>query len=117
MDGIRKMNNAIRLLKDYVDKDININQLEILLHLAENDPEPVSYSTLSKLMDKSTVSISMHINILNEYYMKTQTAGELDDIDHRLVKAFPSLSDSEEYVAFLTDRGTRVVWMLNELIK
>ena len=117
MDGIRKMNNAIRLLKDYVDKDININQLEILLHLAENEPEPVSYSTLSKLMDNPKKNISMNINILGEYYIKDQTNGELIDTGLGLVKAFPSPSDSGDYVAFLTDRGTKIVWMLNELIK
>ena len=117
MDGIRKMSKAIRLLKDYVDKDININQIEILLHLAENEPEPVSYSALSKLMGKSTVSISLYINMLNEYYNKAPIAGELDDTDHGLVKASLSPYDSEEYVVFLTDRGTKVVWMLNELIR
>jgi len=117
MQGIQKMNKAIRILKDYVNKDINIDQVEILLHLANNEPEPVSYSTLSKLMDNSTVSISMNINILSKYCIKNSTDKEWIDTSLGLVKAFKSRNDSEDYIAFLTDRGTRVVWMLNELIR
>ena len=117
MDGIRKINKAIRLLKDYVNKDINIDQIEILLHLADNEPEPVSYSTLSKLTGNSTASISMNINILNKYYIKAPTDGEMIDTGLGLAKAFPSPYDSEEYFAFLTDTGIKVVWMLNELIR
>ena len=116
MQGIQKMNRAIRILKDYVYKDINIDQVEILLHLANNEPEPVSYSTLSKLMDNSTLSISMNINILSKYCMKDSSDEEWVDTSLGLVKAFKSRNDSEDYIAFLTDRGTRVVWMLNELI-
>jgi hypothetical protein len=117
MEGIKKMNKAIRILKDYVKKDINIDQIEILLHLADNEPEPVSYSILSKLMDNSTENISMNIKILGEYYVKDPDNGELIDAGLGLVKAFPSPRGSEEYVAFLTAKGTKVVWMLNELIK
>ena len=116
MHGIQKMNRAIRILKDYVHKDINIDQVEILLHLANNEPEPVSYSTLSKLMDNSTFSVSMNINILSKYCIKTLTDGESIDTSLGLVKAFKSPNDSEDYVAFLTDRGIKVAWMLNELI-
>ncbi|MBW2406862.1 MAG: hypothetical protein JRF17_05800 [Deltaproteobacteria bacterium] len=117
MQGIQKMNKAIRILKDYVHKDINIDQVEILLHLANNEPEPISYSTLSKLMDNSTVSISMNINILSKYCIKNSTDGEWIDTSIGLVKAFKSPIDSEDYIAFLTDRGTKVVWILNELIR
>jgi len=117
MEGIKKMNKAIRILKDYVKKDINVDQIEILLHLADNEPEPVSYSTLSKLMDNSTANISMNMNILGEYYIKDPTGGHMIDTGLGLVKAFPSPNDSEEYVAFLTAKGTKVVWMLNELIR
>jgi hypothetical protein len=117
MKGIKKMNKAIRILRDYVNKDINIDQIEILLHLADNEPEPVSYSTLGKLMNNSIASISINIKILGECYIKDPTNGELIDTGLGLVKAFPSPSDSGDYVAFLTDRGTKIVWMLNELIK
>jgi DNA-binding MarR family transcriptional regulator len=117
MEGIKKMNKAIRILKDYVKKDININQIEILLHLADNEPEPVSYSTLSKLMDNTTESISMNIKILSEHHIKDPIDKELIDTRLGLVKASPSKYDSGEYVAFLTDEGTKVVWMLNELLK
>lgn len=117
MEGIKKMNKAIRILKDHVKKDINLDQIEILLHLANNEYEPVSYSALSKLMDNSIASISININILGEYYIKDPSNGEWVDTGLGLVKAFPSPNDSEEYVAFLTDKGTKVVWMLNELIK
>ena len=117
MQGIQKMNKAIRILKDYVHKDINIDQVEILLHLANNEPEPISYSTLSKLMDNSTLSVSMNINILSKYCMKDSTNDKWIDTSLGLVKTFQSPNDSEDYVAFLTDRGTRVVWMLNELIR
>ena len=47
MEGIKKMNKAIKILKNHVKKDINVDQIEILLHLADNEPDPVSYSTLS----------------------------------------------------------------------
>ena len=117
MEGIKKMNKAIRILRDYVNKDINIDQIEILLHLANNEPEPVSYSTLSKLMDNSTVNISMNINILSKYCIKNLTDKELIDTSLGLVKAFKSRNDSDDYIAFLTERGTRVVWMLNELVR
>ncbi|MGA8181076.1 MAG: hypothetical protein WB792_13525 [Desulfobacterales bacterium] len=117
MEGIKKMNKAIRILKDYVKEDVNIDQIEILLHLADNEPEPVSYSTLSQLMDNSTENISMNIKILGEYYVKNPDNGELIDTGLGLVKAFPSPNVFEEYVAFLTAKGTKVVWMLNELIK
>ena len=117
MQGIQKMNKAIRILKDYVHKDINIDQVEILLHLANNEPEPVSYSTLSKLMDNSTLSVSMNINILSKYCIKNKTDEEWIDTSLGLVKVFKSPNDSEDFVAFLTDRGTRVVWMLNELVR
>ena len=59
----------------------------------------------------------MNINILSKYYIKNSTDEELINTDLGLVKAFSSPHDSEEYVAFLTDRGTKVVWMLNELIR
>lgn len=117
MEGIKKMNKAIRILKDYVKKDINIIQLEILLHLADNEPEPVSYSILSQLMDNSMESISTNIKILGEYYVKDPNNGELVDTGLGLVKAFPSSYDVEECVVFLTAKGTKVVWMLNELIR
>lgn len=117
MEGIKKMNKAIRILKDYVKKDINIDQIEILLNLADNEPEPVTYSILSELMDSSTESISMNIKILGEYYIKDPINGELIDTGLGLIKAFPSADDSEEHVAFLTAKGTKVVWMLNELIR
>lgn len=117
MEGIRKMNKAIRILKDYVKKDINIDQIEILLHLADKEPEPVSYSILSKLIDNSMESISMNIRILGEYYIKDPDNGELVDTGLGLVKALPSLNSSGEYAAFLTAKGTKVVWMLNELIR
>ncbi len=117
MEGIKKMNKAVRILKEYVKKDVNIDQIEILLHLADNEPEPVSYSILSKLLDNSTESISMNIKILGEYYVKDPDNGELIDTGLGLVKTFPSPYGTEEYVAFLTAKGTKVVWMLNELIK
>jgi hypothetical protein len=117
MEGIRRMNKAIKILKEHVKKDINVDQIEILLLLADNEPDPVSYTTLSKLMNNPTESISMNINILGEYYIKDPSNGKLVDTGLGMVKAFPSPHDSDENVAFLTDRGTRVVWMLNELIK
>ena len=117
MEGIKKMNKAIRILKDYVKKDINIDQIEILLHLADSEPEPVSYSSLSQLTDNSTEIISMNIRILGEYYIKDRNNGELVDAGLGLVKAFPSPYGADEHVAFLTAKGTKIVWMLNELIK
>jgi DNA-binding MarR family transcriptional regulator len=117
MEGIKKMNKAIKILKDHVKKDINIDQIEILLHLADNEPDPISYSTLSRLMDNSTANISMNINILGEYFIKDQTNGDLIDTGLGLVKAFPSPHDSNENVVFLTAKGTKIVWMLNELIR
>ena len=116
MKGIKKMNQAIKILKDHVKKDINIDQIEILLHLARNEPDPVSYSTLSRLMEDSIANISMNISILGEYYFKDPADGELIDAGLGLIKAFPSPHDSEDYVAFLTNRGTKLVWILNELI-
>ena len=117
MEGIKKMNKAIKILKDHVKKDINIDQIEILLHLADNEPDPISYSTLSRLMDNSTANISLNINILGEYFIKDQTNGDLIDTGLGLVKAFPSPHDSNENVVFLTAKGTKIVWMLNELIR
>jgi DNA-binding MarR family transcriptional regulator len=117
MEGIKKMNKAIKILKDHVKKDINIDQIEILLHLADNEPDPISYSTLSRLMDNSTANISMNINILGEYFIKDQTNGDFIDTGLGLVKAFPSPHDSNENVVFLTAKGTKIVWMLNELIR
>ena len=117
MEGIKKMNKAIKILKNHVKKDINVDQIEILLHLADNEPDPVSYSTLSELMDNPKESISMNINILGEYYIKDPSNGELIDTGLGMVKAFPSPHDSYENVAFLTAKGTKVVWMLNELIR
>ena len=117
MEGIKKMNKAIKILKDHVKKDINIDQIEILLHLADNEPDPISYSTLSRLMDNSTANISMNINILGEYFIRDQTNGDLIDTGLGLVKAFPSPHDSNENVVFLTAKGTKIVWMLNELIR
>jgi hypothetical protein len=117
MEGIKKMNKVIKILKFHVKKDINVDQIEILLHLADNEPDPVSYSTLSKLMDKTKESISMNINILGEYYIKDPANGELLDTGLGMVKAFPSPHDSNENVAFLTAKGTKVVWMLNELMR
>ena len=116
MKGIKKINQAIKILKDHVKKDINIDQIEILLHLARNEPDPVSYSTLSRLMESSIANISININILGEYYFKDPADGELIDAGLGLIKAFPSPHDSEDYVAFLTDRGTKLVWILNELV-
>ena len=117
MEGIHKMNKAIKILKEHVKKDINVDQIEILLHLADNEPDPISYSTLSRLMDNSTANISMNINILGEYFIKDQTNGDLIDTGPGLVKAFPSPHDSNENVVFLTAKGTKIVWMLNELIR
>ena len=117
MEGIKKLNKAFRILKDYVKKDINVDQIEILLHLADNEPEPLSYSILSKLMNNSLENISMNIKILGECYIKDQSNGKSINIGLGLVKAFPSPYGSEEYVAFLTAKGTKVMWMLNELIK
>ena len=117
MEGIKKMNKAIKILKEHVKKDINIDQIEILLHLADNEPDPISYSTLSRLMDNSTANISMNIKILGEYFIKDQTNGDLIDTGLGLVKAFPSPHDSNENVVFLTAKGTKIVWMLNELIR
>ena len=117
MEGIKKMNKAIKILKDHVKKDINVDQIEILLHLADNEPDPISYSTLSRLMDNSTANISMNINILGEYFIKDQTNGDFIDTGLGLVKAFPSPHDSNENVVFLTAKGTKIVWMLNELIR
>ena len=117
MEGIKKMNKAIKILKEHVKKDINIDQIEILLHLADNEPDPISYSTLSRLMDNSTANISMNINILGEYFIRDQTNGDLIDTGLGLVKAFPSPYDSNENVVFLTAKGTKIVWMLNELIR
>ena len=117
MEGIKKMNKAIKILKEHVKKDINIDQIEILLHLADNEPDPISYSTLSRLMDNSTANISMNINILGEYFIRDQTNGDLIDTGLGLVKAFPSPLDSNENVVFLTAKGTKIVWMLNELIR
>jgi hypothetical protein len=117
MEGIRKMKKAIRILKDYVKKDINIEQIEILLHLADNEPEPVSYSILSRLMDNSTESISMNIKLLGEYLIKDPDNGELVDTGLGLVKAFPSPFGSGEHTAFLTSKGAKIAWMLNELIR
>ncbi|MGW8325073.1 MAG: hypothetical protein ACWGNI_05150 [Desulfobacterales bacterium] len=117
MEGIKKMNKAIKILKEHVKKDINVDQIEILLHLADNEPDPISYSTLSRLMDNSTANISMNINILGEYFIKDQTNGDLIDTGLGLVKAFPSPHDSNENVVFLTAKGTKIVWMLNELIR
>jgi hypothetical protein len=117
MEGIRKMNKAIRILKDYVKKDINVDQIEILLHLADNEPEPVSYSILSQLMNNSPENISMNIKILGEYYIKDPNNGESINTGLGLVKAFQSPYGSEEHVVFLTPKGTKVMWMLNELIK
>jgi DNA-binding MarR family transcriptional regulator len=117
MEGIKKMNKAIKILKEHVKKDINVDQIEILLHLADNEPDPISYSTLSRLMDNSTANISMNINILGEYFIKDQTNGDFIDTGLGLVKAFPSPHDSNENVVFLTAKGTKIVWMLNELIR
>jgi DNA-binding MarR family transcriptional regulator len=117
MEGIKKMNKAFKILKEHVKKDINVDQIEILLYLADNEPDPVSYSTLSKLMDNPKENISMNINILGEYYIKDQTNGELIDTGLGLVKVFPSPHDSNENVVFLTAKGTKIVWMLNELIR
>ena len=117
MEGIRKMNKAIKILKEHVNKDLNVDQIEILLHLADNEPDPISYSTLSRLMDNSTANISLNINILGEYFIKDQTNGDLIDTGLGLVKAFPSPHDSNENVVFLTAKGTKIVWMLNELIR
>ena len=117
MEGIKKMNKAFKILKKHVKKDINVDQIEILLHLADNEPDPVSYSTLSELMDNPKESISMNINILGEYCIKDPSNGELIDAGLGMVKAFPSPHDSDENVAFLTAKGTKVVWMLNELIR
>ena len=117
MEGIKKMNKAIKILKEHVKKDINVDQIEILLHLADNEPDPISYSTLSRLMDNSTANISMNINILGEYFIKDQTNGDLIDTGLGLVMAFPSPHDSNENVVFLTAKGTKIVWMLNELIR
>jgi len=117
MEGIKKMNKAIKILKEHVKKDINVDQIEILLHLADNEPDPVSYSTLSKLMDYPRESISMNMNILGEYYIKDPSNGDLIDTGLGMVKSFPSPHDADENVAFLTAKGTKVVWMLNELIK
>ena len=117
MEGIKKMNKAIKILKEHVKKDINVDQIEILLHLADNEPNPISYSTLSRLMDNSTANISMNINILGEYFIRDQTNGDLIDTGLGLVKAFPSPHDSNENVVFLTAKGTKIVWMLNELIR
>ncbi|MGW8324550.1 MAG: hypothetical protein ACWGNI_02525 [Desulfobacterales bacterium] len=117
MEGIKKMNKAFKILKEHVKKDINVDQIEILLHLADNEPDPVSYSTLSKLMDNSTAKISENINILGEYCIKDPTNGELIDTGIGIVKSFPSPQDSEEHIAFLTAKGTKVVWMLNELFR
>jgi len=117
MVGIKKMNKAIKILKDNFKKDINIDQIEILLHLADNEPEPVSYSALSQLMDKPPEIITRNIEMLSGHYLKDPINGEWVDTGLGLVKAVPSPSDSEDHVAFLTDRGTKVVWILNELIR
>ena len=117
MEGVRKMNKAIRMLKDHIKKDINLDQIEILLHLADNEPEPLSYSALSHLMDNPMANISRNIKILGESYINNQANEESLNTGIGLVKTFPSTNDSEEYVAFLTDEGIKVVWVLNELIK
>lgn len=117
MQGIRKFSKAIGILKCYVNKDINIGHIEILLTLAENEPDPVPYSTLNKMTGNSTASISKSLKILGECHLKDLTNGEWVDIGLGLVKTFPSPNDSEEYLAFLTDKGRKLVWMLNELIK
>ena len=116
MEGIRKLNKAIRIIKHHVKEDINVEQIEILLNLAENEPEPVSYLTLSRLMDNSTARISKNIQILFEYHIKDPANGEWVDTGLGLVKAFPSSYDPKDNVAFLTDKGRKLVWMLNELI-
>jgi len=117
MEGIKKLNKAIKILKEHVKKDINVDQIEILLHLADNEPDPVSYTTLSKLMDYPKESISMIMNILGEYYIKDPSNGDSIDSGLGIVKSFPSPQDSEDHIAFLTAKGTKVVWMLNELIR
>ena len=68
-------------------------------------------------MDNSTAKISENINILGEYCIKDPTNGELIDTGIGIVKSFPSPQDSEEHIAFLTAKGTKVVWMLNELFR
>jgi hypothetical protein len=68
-------------------------------------------------MNNPTESISMNMNILGEYYIKDPTNGELINTGLGMVKSFPSPQDSEDHIAFLTDKGTKVVWMLNELIR
>jgi len=117
MEGIKKMNKAIKILKEHVKKDINVDQIEILLHLADNEPDPISYSTLSKLMDNSAASITRNIEMLSEHYIEESINGEWVDIGLGLVKTFPSRDDPEDYVTFLTDRGTKIVWILNELVR
>jgi len=117
MEGIKKMNKAIKILKEHVKKDINVDQIEILLHLADNEPDPLSYTTLSKLMDYSRENISMNMNILGEYYIEDPSNGDSIDTGLGIVKSFPSPQDSEDHIVFLTAKGTKVVWMLNELIK
>ena len=96
MECIKKMNKAIRILKYYVKKYINIDQIEILLHLADNGPEPVSYLILGNLLDNSTEGISLNIKILGEYYIKDPNNEEFIDTGFGLVKTSPSTYDSGE---------------------
>jgi hypothetical protein len=117
MDGVKKINKAIKILKDHVKKDINVDQVEILFLLADKEPEPVSYSTLSKLMNKSQASIMRNIEMLSGHYLKDPTTGEWVDIGFGLVKTSPSQDDPEENVAFLTDRGIKIMRILDELIE
>lgn len=117
MDGIRKMNKAVRVLKCFVNTDINIRHIELLLNLAENDPIPVSFLTLSKLTSTTTANITWNLSMLSGNFHKDPTNGDRVDTGHGLVKISSTPYGTRENVAFLTDKGIKLVWMLNEIIK
>jgi len=92
--------------------DVKVQHLNILLKLALNSPDPVTYIELEKWCDTTKASVSRNLKLLGTLMDQSGKDQGLGLVDIRI-----NPFSTREYIVELTPKGVDIIKKLNKVME
>jgi DNA-binding MarR family transcriptional regulator len=116
MREITQLTRAMEILRKKVYAELPIQQIVLLLQVAEN--EGITMPELAAKCDMPQGTTSRNLRMLSSFVDKGSTRGKAAELKgHGLLKTEPSLYNRRSLAVFLTKKGKSVVAQLGKTLQ
>lgn len=114
MEGLRTLKKVVEFIRVEVSSDLQLHQLQLLLEVALEAPEPVTHYELEQKVSISQGAVSRNMKILGTKVARIR--GVPTQVGYELVTSRPDLYETRKLAAELTKKGQRITHNINRLM-